>query len=134
MAVTWTSDLATGVDEIDNQHKELFRRINNLLTACKQGEGKKEVEKVIRFLEDYVIQHFSEEERHMNGRAYPEYSRHKGEHLVFMENFSQLKNQLETDGPGVHVVVSTNRMVVDWFLNHIRKEDKALGAFLRLQK
>ncbi len=134
MAAAWTSDLATGVDEIDNQHKELFTRINNLLAACKKGEGKKEVAKVIGFLEDYVIEHFSEEEGHMNNRNYPEYSRHKGEHLIFMENFAKLKNQFETDGPGVHVVVSTNRMVVDWLLNHIRKEDKALGAFLRLRR
>ncbi len=134
MAITWTDDLATGVVKIDDQHNELFRRINNLLAACQQGEGKTEVTKVIGFLEDYVIEHFSEEEGHMNERSYPEFGRHKGQHLEFMENLSALKKQLETDGPGVHVVLSTNRMVVDWLINHIRREDKALGAFLRSRK
>ena len=62
MAIEWTEDLATGVNKIDNQHKELFKRINNLLEACNQGRGKNEVEKVIKFLDDYVIIHFSEEE------------------------------------------------------------------------
>ena len=33
MAVTWTDDLATGVNKIDDQHKELFSRINSLLVA-----------------------------------------------------------------------------------------------------
>ncbi len=134
MPIAWTSDLATGVDDIDDQHKELFRRINNLLAACTQGEGRKEVDKVIAFLEDYVIEHFSEEERHMNERSYPEYGRHKAQHLEFMENLRELKEQFETEGPGVHIVVSTNRMVIDWLTNHIRKEDKALGAFLRSRK
>ncbi len=134
MPIAWTVDLATGVDEIDDQHKELFRRIDNLLEACKQGKGKKEVEGVIAFLEDYVIQHFSEEERHMNERAYPEYGRHKVQHIEFMDNLRKLKDQFETEGPGVHVVLTTNRMVIDWLTNHIRKEDKALGSFLRSRK
>ncbi len=134
MAVAWTNDLATGVGEIDDQHKELFDRINNLLEACKRGEGKKEVEKTIDFLEDYVIEHFSEEERLMTTRDYPEYGRHKGQHLKFMEDLSGLKGDFAADGPGVHIVVNTNRIVVDWLVNHIRKEDKALGAFLRSRR
>jgi len=38
MAIEWTNDLATGVSEIDYQHKELFRRINSLLDACREGK------------------------------------------------------------------------------------------------
>lgn len=45
MAIEWTDELATGVNKIDNQHKELFKRINNLLDACNQGKGKDEVKK-----------------------------------------------------------------------------------------
>ena len=87
MSIEWSLDLATGVDEIDKQHKELFQRINNLLEACNHGKGKEEVKKVIWFLEDYVITHFSEEERYMGKYDYPEYSGHKRQHLEFMENF-----------------------------------------------
>ncbi len=36
MAIEWTMGLSTGVDEIDDQHKELFKRINRLLDACNQ--------------------------------------------------------------------------------------------------
>ncbi len=131
MPVAWTSDLATGVEEIDDQHRELFRRINSLLEACNQGQGKNEVVKVIAFLEDYVIEHFSEEERHMSDRDYPDFGKHRVQHREFMENLSTLKQQLEADGPGLGVVLSTNRLVIDWLTNHIRKEDKALGSFLR---
>ena len=131
MAIEWTEDLATGVNKIDNQHKELFKRINNMLEACNQGKGKNEVERVIKFLEDYVIIHFSEEEKYMTTFDYPEYSTHKGQHSLFIENFSGLKRKFETEGVGVYIVILTNHLVVDWFINHIRKLDKALGGFLK---
>ncbi len=131
MAIVWTPELATSVEEIDNQHKELFQRINNLLDACNQGRGKAEVQHVITFLEDYVISHFSEEERYMEKHSYPDIGIHKAQHKEFMENFARLKRQFETDGPGVHVVISTNQTVVDWLRTHILKLDKALGAFLK---
>ena len=131
MPIEWTTDLATGVDEIDNQHKELFQRINNLLDACNHGKGKAEVKKVIWFLEDYVITHFSEEEKYMGKHDYPDYISHKKQHLEFIENFNSLKKQFEAEGPGIHIVVITNNLIVDWLKKHIRVLDKALGSFLK---
>lgn len=131
MSIEWTADLTAGVKEIDNQHKELFQRINSLLDACNRGKGKAEVGKVIKFLEDYVITHFSEEEKYMVKYDYPDYLSHKKQHSEFMENFLKLKTQFEAEGPGVHIVVITNRLIIDWLRNHIRKTDTALGSFLK---
>ncbi|MEK6776135.1 MAG: bacteriohemerythrin [bacterium] len=131
MAIQWTEELGTGVDMIDNQHKELFKRINDLLDACGQGKGIEEVGKIIGFLEDYVVTHFSTEEKYMTQYDYPDQLTHKGQHRHFINNFSDLKKQFETDGAGVHIVILTNRVVVDWLNSHIRKVDKALGTFLK---
>ena len=131
MSIEWTDDLATGVERIDVQHKELFLRINNLLDACKTGKGREEVKKTIQFLDDYVVTHFTAEETYMQKYTYPEYNSHKLEHQKFAVNFTELKKQFEKDGPGVHMVVATNQIVVDWLQNHIRKVDKALGSFLK---
>jgi hemerythrin len=131
MAILRTENLATGSEVIDNQHKELFSRINGLLEACKQGKGKSEVERVIRFLEDYVVEHFAEEERYMTSLSYPGYGEHKAQHLEFMDNFFTLKKQFEEEGAGLHIVVKTNHIVVDWLKNHIRRMDKSLGVFVK---
>ena len=40
MAIEWSSNLATGVPEIDSQHREIFTRVNRLSTACSEGKGK----------------------------------------------------------------------------------------------
>jgi hemerythrin len=130
MAIQWTDDLATGKDEIDEQHREIFRRINSLFDACNQGKGKHEVVKVISFLDEYIVIHFGIEERHMLTRSYPRYAEHKAQHEAFKKQFLDLKKKIETEGPGVHTVIATNQMVVNWFLNHIRKVDTQLGAFL----
>ncbi|MHB9035807.1 MAG: hemerythrin domain-containing protein, partial [Armatimonadota bacterium] len=58
MAVQWTPDLAVGVREIDDQHRELFKRVNDLLEAMSKGKGRDEIAKVVAFLGNYVVTHF----------------------------------------------------------------------------
>ena len=131
MALEWTDDLATGSDEIDSQHKELFKRINALLEACRRGKGKVEVNKIVDFLDKYVVEHFSEEEKYMKKYDYPGYAKHKTQHLEFIDKFSELRRQIEHEGPGVDLVIKTNHMIVQWLVNHICKVDRALGTFLK---
>ena len=127
----WTEELAVGITEIDNQHKELFAQINGLIEACNAGKGKETVQQVIDFLGQYVVNHFGNEEKYMVKHNYPEYTKHKEQHTQFIASFQELKNKFEQDGPGIHIVVLTNRVVVDWLNQHISRSDKALGAFLK---
>lgn len=131
MAIQWTEDLSVSVSEIDDQHKEIFNRINGLLDACNHGRGKEEVNKVISFIDDYVVTHFGMEEEHMIRQGYPGYAAHKALHGEFIAKLSDLKRQVHSEGVGVHTVIATNHLVVDWFVNHIRKVDTQLGAFLK---
>ena len=56
LSLQWREDLAVGVKSIDEQHQELFRRINSLLEACNLGKGREEVASVIAFLGEYIDQ------------------------------------------------------------------------------
>ncbi|NLY55379.1 MAG: hemerythrin family protein [Firmicutes bacterium] len=127
----WTQDLAVGVPKIDAQHQELYRQVNKLIDACNEGKGKEAVGEVISFLQDYVVQHFQCEEEYMQKYDYPEFAKHKAAHDAFVKSFLDLKARFEQEGPGIHIVVLTNRTVVDWLNSHISKTDKALGAFLK---
>ncbi len=134
MAIEWTQDLATGIGWQDNQHKELFTKINSLMEAMKTGKGKDEIVKLFKFLDDYTVLHFGNEERTMEKLNYNEYSSHKSQHKNFISNLSDLKKQLETAVVPVAVVVKTQSMLVDWLKNHISKVDKVLGAFLKTKE
>jgi hemerythrin len=130
MAIQWTDNLATGSAEIDAQHRMLFNRINAMMDACNQGKGRLEVQGALRFLEEYVVEHFSAEERWMTRFAYPAYEEHKAEHLEFIRKVDELKRQVNDEGAGLHTVIATNQLMVHWFVNHIRLVDTKLGAFL----
>jgi hemerythrin len=130
MALIWKETLSVGVNEIDNQHKELFKRINNLLDACTQGKGREEIKRTMGFLSDYVISHFGIEEELMNRYNYPDYASHRERHEKFKKEFAELKMKIEKEVTGLLTTLGTNHLLIDWWLNHIGKVDKALGAFL----
>ncbi len=131
MLIQWTEDLSVGVNSIDNQHQELFSQINRLLDACNQGRGKQVIGEVFKFLEDYVVTHFNNEEFYMQKYNYPQYREHKEFHAQFIQKMGEMKKLLEEEGPGPHIVIMTNQVVVSWLNAHIRNVDKKLGAFLK---
>jgi hemerythrin len=98
MAITWKEDLKIGVDQIDNQHKELISRIDGLFEACNNGKGKEEVLNVVDYLGEYVVTHFSDEEALQRKYGYPEYDMHKQLHTQFIKDFGVLKNNLNEGG------------------------------------
>lgn len=131
MSITWKEDLAIGVEQIDNQHKELIGRIDSLFEACNKGKGKEEVLKVIDYLGDYVVTHFSDEENLQKKYGYPEYNSHRMLHAQFIKDFGTLKDTLSKDGVTPGLIIKMNRLLTDWLINHIKKMDKALGVYIK---
>lgn len=132
MAIEWREDLVTGNDEIDNQHKELFRRFNNLLNACNQGKGNEELRNLLLFLGEYVRSHFAMEERLQVRHNYPGYLAHKEEHESFINDLHSLESRVSSEGATVALVIKTNQIMVNWLIRHISRTDKELAAFLRI--
>lgn len=135
MTMEWTGNLSTGIGWQDQQHMELFDRINSLLDAMKQRKGVEEVDKVITYLDDYVIYHFGKEEESMEEYGYSGYSFHKKEHTVFTNGLSDIKKEIERQrGITLTIAIQIQNSVCDWLINHIGDVDKKLGAFLKNQK
>lgn len=131
MAIEWNEKLATGNDNIDNQHKELFRRFDSLLAACNQRKGKEEVHNLLLFLGDYVKTHFSMEETLQRKHHYPHYPAHKEEHDGFIGDLQRLEEQLKVEGPSFPLVIQTNQTMVNWLIKHINRMDKEMAVYLR---
>lgn len=130
----WTDDLSVGIEEIDEQHRELFGRINSLVAAIRGADCKSKIDGVISFLEEYAQTHFSLEEGYMLRNDYAEYGQHKRQHGIFLKALSDLKAQAaapRVQGASYDLSVTTNQVVVDWIRSHIMTVDKRLGSFLR---
>lgn len=129
MGIQWSQKYEIGILEIDNQHKELFSKVDDLFEACNQGKGKQEVGSLIKFLGDYVVHHFKTEESYQQKIGYPDYLVHKKLHDQFIKDFSVLQEQFDKNGASALLVIQVNKQVVDWLVTHISKQDKLLAAF-----
>lgn len=131
MPIEWKPELETGVEEIDDQHRSIFAKVNDLMSSVQARRGKEEVGKMIDFLGDYVVTHFAAEEKFMRERNCPNFAAHRAAHILFLNDFKTLKGQFDREGPSVAVVLGVQRRVVDWLFEHIRGTDKAMVAQLR---
>lgn len=71
MTISWNDALSTGIAWQDAQHKELVKKTNELMNAMMQGKGAEEVDRIFRFLDEYVTVHFGAEEEAMLKYSYP---------------------------------------------------------------
>jgi hemerythrin len=133
MSMEWSSNLATGVTEIDNQHKEIFNRVNRLSAACSEGKGKEQVLRLLLFLEDYIKEHFAAEERLQLRHGYPDYAAHKSQHTRFIADVARLTTAFREEGATLTLVIMTNKTLVSWLIQHIGKTDMELAKYLREQ-
>jgi len=126
----WTDVLSVGVEIIDNQHKELFRRVDSLIYVMNNGKGEDDIKEIIKFLEEYVVEHFGTEESYMIKYNYPGYSLQKEQHEAFKKDFAELKRHYEINGVTLTLIIKIQQRVCDWLLNHIGQVDKEFGEFL----
>lgn len=127
--VAWKPSLTVFVDEIDDQHKQLFTRMNSFLESVVRGDGQHEVEQTLKFLIDYCVVHFGTEERYMRKHNYPGYRTHRKAHEELTAGVIEMQGQIEQGLTRQHIITLVNQLG-DWVTEHIEKMDKAMGAYL----
>jgi hemerythrin len=76
--IEWDNSLSVGVDLIDEQHKTLLERLNDLSNAVEMSHGETETGKTLDFMVDYTDFHFSAEEKLMAEQGYQGRRRNEG--------------------------------------------------------
>ncbi len=130
MKYTLTEDMHTGYDAIDIQHKELFNAVNDLLEACAKGDGRKNVSKTSKFLQDYVDKHFADEEQLQIKTQYPDYLVHKQFHQEYKKNLYQELIKLDEDNVSIAALAAVNKSIAK-LISHIKSEDRKMAKFVQ---
>ena len=125
-----TPDLLTGNTLIDTEHKQLFAAINELLDACAKGKGRDQLMKTADFLNRYVEQHFSDEEKLQINSKYPGYSAHKMFHDGYKRQMNETTQELLAEGATVKELGKLNQ-VAGVLISHIRVEDRKLAKYIK---
>lgn len=131
MFLAWHDDLLTGNEEIDEQHRELFRRVDTLLQACKAKRCREEIGRHLWYLKRYVRKHFSAEEKLQLSLGFSGYDAHKARHDAFFEEVRHLEAQYAREGGSTVLIVKAVRMMDDWLRNHISELDMEMAAYIR---
>ena len=132
--IVLTSDLKTGVAEIDQQHEELFKRINAVHQIYSSFELKEEIENTLKFLGSYIKQHFESEEELQRKYKYPQHEWHKTMHGWYIAEFNKLNDEYKANGVSVEFSELLNHSVTNWIVKHISQVDKNLGNFINQQR
>jgi hemerythrin len=78
----WSSDLDTGIESIDQQHRRIVDYLNELSNANSAGDMAV-TNHVLNELVDYTVTHFAFEEELQEKAGYPFLRAHKRVHEIF---------------------------------------------------
>lgn len=130
----WKTELAVGVEEIDNQHRELIAHTNALLDSVAEGTSEGEILNLLGFLKRYINEHFSTEEKIMNENLDmdSEYVKHHlAEHTAFNRDIVELTKDIDEWKANSEHIDEFSHWLANWYLNHIMNTDKQLGELLK---
>ena len=119
--VNWNESYATGIKDIDSQHKRLFELINEFHDAVKDRKIEDGTAKIISGLLDYTILHFKFEERMMERNQYAGLAAQKLAHKAFTDKIADYKARFES-GKLLLTIEVTNYLKT-WLVEHIMKSD-----------
>lgn len=114
-----------GVEEIDEQHRNLVYLVNRLSDALKRDDSSESVMEVLDELLVATTHHFDTESRYMTNYHYPQQNQHETEHSLLVNEAKRFKEQF-SQGRELLVLQSLK----DWLLGHITYSDKKLAAYL----
>lgn len=107
---------------------------DQLFEAGRNRQAGEYILQMFKFLEDYTKKHFGDEEKYMLSIKYPEYETQKNMHSSFIEEMKKLKLSYDQSGGNITVILNANQMVLNWLTNHISKQDKKIGDYVKATK
>ena len=131
MAIDWTTDLATGDDEIDADHRAIYASLSSLLEAMK-GNHMEHVPAIERSLEELLRAHFAVEERRMEVTAYPGLLQHRAHHVRLLRELSFQIQRLTGGGARASLALEFGEWFGQYLRDHLRNADRDMGRHLRL--
>ena len=128
----WTSSHAVFVEEIDDDHKEIFAVVGEIQTVLSGDRPPDTLKELTRRLAVRIEDHFAHEERLMRAARYGLLSWHKRCHDAARQRVSRFIRRMDRGDAGAGPALVG--YLTAWLWNHTRLPDRMLGAFLRNER
>ncbi len=123
----WTERFATGFPEIDEQHRQLIRHVNQLEAMLVKTNPTVEdvqfIAKFLDFLQDYINSHFGFEEKCMACHRCSVHEKNLEAHENFRQMFQRFKAKSRKEGFRMELLIDLNQTINAWIQDHILRID-----------
>jgi hemerythrin len=127
----WQQQLNLGIEELDEQHREIFRRAKLADDALTSGRSSNVTGELVAFLVEYCQQHFQSEQRLMESKDYPASVQHSQQHAWFSETVRVVREDLADGAPDDEIAKRLNELLLRWLVNHIATFDLQFAEWLK---
>ena len=131
----WKESYRVGVEKINTQHQELFRRVSDFLAAF-TGEGTwddkiNKVKETAEFMQSYVVEHFSDEEVYQKTINYIHSEKHHQIHEEFKAEVTKIAQKLVENDYSEEIAQEFGGKLMTWLIYHVAIEDQKIGDYVR---
>lgn len=132
MYYKFTDNCLIGVEQIDDEHRELFRlvgEVHDLLKDTWTDDKYFEICDLIERLKEYAAEHFRHEEEYMEKIGHPELELQKQQHAQFCEKVNEVDvRAAESDQQAL--ISDLLNYLVEWLYKHIIGSDLLIGKLM----
>lgn len=126
----FTDQYMTGIELIDEEHKFLFRIINEVHEVISNDLMPDKYDEIVRLLEDlrtYTKVHFKDEEEYMESIQYQGLAAQKVAHETFVNRLDALDFN-DMDANQQDTLEEIMAFLTEWLINHILHMDKKIST------
>ena len=116
-----------GIEAVDNEHVRLVDMLNQVHALLSEGKREEARQFFTQTLSGYVNEHFANEEKFMDGIAFPSLDEHRKIHENFKKTFQDLVPQIQSADEAAFRKALTDAFT--WIITHIGKTDRKYATF-----
>lgn len=124
----WKPAYSLGIPEIDFEHRELIREINEAYAHIEADSHPDAIEASLEEIYALIASHFALEERHMRQLGYAGFDSHKDDHEELLDEIRGLMDDYARDSEAGRVRLQER--LADWFSVHFSTFDARLHKTL----
>lgn len=118
----WKDEYSVNVKEIDDQHKQLFDVINNLIQVINTTPKEETIKEIIGEIAKYKAAHFATEEKYFHQFNFAGTTEHEAAHKMFNQKVGEI--QSSHTGDIIALAFALIDFLEDWLLEHLVNMDQ----------
>lgn len=131
----FTKDCLTGIETIDEEHRQLFKMINEAFELLKDETATAiSAKNLMLALKRYAKTHFVHEEEYMEQIKDPELEMQKKEHAQFTRKLNEFPANISDDAEGKKILEEMLEYLTHWLYHHILGSDIMIGKMKPLEE